>query len=314
MKKLNLILILFLNLLFMACESDILVDEIAETVKIEQETTPKTWQEQLDFAKKHSNTTTKSQINQISFVEYTNIYKIESKEQIETFWNNLFDDKSEIVIYPNQNTNYFEIISLGLAREKYQNLKIDQAIEFIKNQLDSIVDIGTELIDLEWKYNGRIIHSTAIIHRNKIVYDHIGSMIAIQETPQQKKPAVQTIKTRTEGSTGGAYTRSWKISDGKKNFVGEPLWEYDIQCYAFFGEDGKLTDFSAFANYKSGAGWSCDAKAQKSGGEIGKTDYCQFTWGYAYKFAFSASVSINGTSVTITPGATGASGTFALRK
>lgn len=316
MKNIYYFFVLVFSLLFVACDSDILVNEVAPPVKVEKEAVSRTWQEQVDFAENHANVMTRSNFDQVKLVGYTYLGKISSEEQMVKLWADLFADEVEIVVYPNGNITDYEIVSLKEAREKYQALEMDKSTELLKEQLDSVVHIGTELIEMEWEYRGRIIHSTAIVHKGKIVYDHIGSMIVIPKNMSQNskvKPSVKSIKTRTEGT--GTYERSWSVSNnGGINIWGEYVWQYVIQCYAFFRSDGILANFTTYAKGDPGFGWYCEANAKQTGGQIGVSDYCQFTWGYAYRYGLSVSVTIQGTNVSISSGATGASGTFQFRK
>lgn len=314
MKTIYYFFVFVLSLFFVACESDILVNEVAPPVKVEKEEFPKNWQEQVEFAKKQANTMTRTNIDQVKFVGYTYLGKISTEEQIAKLWADLFADKVEMVVYPNGNLIDYEILPLKLAREKYPALEMDKSIGLLKEQLDSVVNIGTELIEMEWEYKERIIHSTAIIYKDKIVYDHIGCMIVISETSSSKPQLVSKkyVKTRTEGT--GLYERFWEYSNYGTSYAGTKTWEFTINCTAFFRADGILHKFSTYAKGEPGGGYACEAVAQHTGGQIGVSNYCQFTWGYAYKSGFSVGLNIRGMEVSWSPGAIGASGTFQLSK
>lgn len=249
MKDIYYFFVFVLSLFFAACDSSILENEVASPIKVEKEITPKTWQEQVDFAKNHANVMTKLNINQVKFVRHTYLGKINTEKQIANLWLDLFADEVEMVVYPHGNITDYEIVPLKEVREKYQTLEMDKYIEFLKGQLDPVVKIGTELIELEWEYKGKAVHSLGIISNGKIVYDHIGSMIVIQGDMSQDfdvYSSIKPIKTRTEEV--GMYERSWEISNkGGSSYLGEYSWKYDIRCHAFFNSNGILVNFTTYA-------------------------------------------------------------------
>lgn len=159
-----------------------------------------TWQEQVEHAM--NNVSTRSTQNDISLIDYTYKGKIDSQKQISDLLAQLFSDDTYVVTYLD-NINY-DIVPLRTIKQQAQAKGINAPNEFLKNQLDSIIKIGMEIIDLEWSYKGKTIHSTAIASNEQggILYDHIGNMITIPNTKSSNNDELmlhaKLTKTRSE--------------------------------------------------------------------------------------------------------------------
>ncbi|WP_307758737.1 hypothetical protein [uncultured Mediterranea sp.] len=307
----TLVIVFFLT----ACQSSIIEPEEVLPVKKEILTSPTTWQEQIEFAQQYK-TKTKSNMNDLSFIGYRSLGEIKTEEQISAFWNKLFADDTNVVTYVDEYMNKFEILPISRLKLNKSESYIQNIKKHLKSQLDTIVKVGTKLIEFEWNYKGKQIFSIGIIHNDKIIYDHIGSMIIIPETRPQAPQIISIppkIKTRSEEAA--LTERYFSISnDGGTNIFGGEVWSYNIYCSSIFDWNGVFHDCAMYAKHYANFGWSCDAKIQTVDGKIGETKFHQFAWGHAHAYLFSASVSIAGVDVHYSPSENGGSGVLTHRK
>lgn len=138
-----------------------------------QEVDSVTWLKQLDFAKKATFKT-----DEIKLIGYNYLGKITSQEQIDGCWKRLLADETQVVMFPNKDDyDAFDIVPLKQERERIWNLYKQDLAEGYRQSLDTVVAFGTELVELEWEYKGKPIHSLGIIFQGKLVFDHIGSAL-----------------------------------------------------------------------------------------------------------------------------------------
>lgn len=311
-----------MGVLLTACDESLTITEtITERTSIGTKTFPKTWKEQIAFAQKHCDEISKSSINNISLEGYTHKGKIKTEKQKAEILKRLFNNETYVVKYPGE--PIFEIVTLGELRKEAQRAGKKEPKHSLMKQLEDTIQIGMDIIELQWKYNGKIINSTAIASNDKcegILYDHIGNMITIPNTSsgntiEEINNAIKNPKTRT--GEGGMTERYFEINPtGEFYTFGKYNWECYIRCSSFFDtNNGILIGRSTTAEHNSSMGWHCDADASPIGGEIDKDKYSEFTWGYAYSQDYEVSVTANGFGVTFFPSnAHGKSGSIVHRK
>lgn len=85
-------------------------------------------------------------------------------------------DDTKVVSYQNEDGSAYDIVSLQKARKQSKELYGKDFYEGLKQQLDTIAVIGKELIQLDWEYKGKPIHSLGLISQGKIVFDYIATL------------------------------------------------------------------------------------------------------------------------------------------
>lgn len=145
----------------------------AQNIMLSQKNEPQTWQEQVDFAKKQ---TDKPEKGGLKLIGYKYLGKIESQKQLDEYWKYMSADDTKVVSYQNGDGSAYDIVSLQQARKQSKELYGKDFYEGLKQQLDTIVGIGKELIRLDWEYKGEPIHSLGLISQRKIVFDYIATL------------------------------------------------------------------------------------------------------------------------------------------
>lgn len=299
-----------------SCNADTFLDQ--ESINSEERVSfQTTWQNQLEYAKNNNNVTTRSGSNGIYFVGHTYNGKITTENQKSELLEQLFADDTDIVMY--LDTLNFEIVPMKMVRQKAKSMGVDDPNETLKFQLNSVIKVGMDIIELEWRYQGKTYYSTAIASNEQggILYDHIGHMIIVSDShkPQAKaiESGVKALKTRSEG--GGIAERSFVLQDdGGYNVFGQLVWEYTISCSSFFDDNGILYNRSMAAPYHSVVGWSCVAKVQTVSGDIGKSNFHEFAWGHVHGSLVSVSLDWNGVGFKISGGGSGSTGSVVHRR
>lgn len=276
------------------------------------------WKEHIEYAQRNKNTKLETESNGVSLIGYTYKGKIHTKEQISDLLEQLFSDDTNVVTYIDS-VNY-EIVPLKRLRLKAKKMNLDNPEKNLRNQLDTVIKIGMNVIELEWSYKEHIVYSTAIATDEKgILYDHIGHMITTAHNDSPNKEIsveYQRMKTRCEGS-GESSTREvfFELADdGGQNIFGNYVWIYHIRRSSFFNGKGVLVSRSNIATHDDAIGWSCDASVETIGGTIDESKYDEFAWGYSYGHNIDATLSWNGTGFTIPSGSTGSSGSLTHRR
>lgn len=314
MRKISLFLLSIVVLFFVSCNADILQD--LESSYVEENriaSLQSTWQEQVEYAKSQ-NVATRSAFDEVTLIKYTYKGKINTQKQISELLNCLFSDDADVVTYLDS-VNY-DIVPLKTIREKAKQMNIDDPSESLRLQLDSVIELGMEVIDLEWSYKGRTVYSTAIAsnERGGIIYDHIGHMIA---TPSNQyveiEPNVELMKTRSEGTDGDREIIT-DLSNYGTNKYNKVVWEYRVYCSSTFDGNGILQNRNLFATSDAKEGWACNAQIRTVSGELGVSNYHEFAWAHAHGENITISIGWNGTGFTISSGATGASYTLIHRR
>lgn len=317
----NLIFFQFIASLLLSSCNDNIFDNLKTEIVNENIPTslcPK-WKEHIEYAQRNKDTKLEAGSNEVSLIGYTYKGKIHTKEQISDLLEQLFSDDTNVVTYIDS-VNY-EIVSLKRFRHKAKKMNLDDPEKKLRNQLDTVINIGMDVIELKWSYKGHIVYSTAIASDEKgILYDHIGHMIttACNDSPNEEiLVEYQRMKTRGEGSEDGGSTREVFFelaNNGGKNIYGGYVWIYHIHRSSFFNGKGILVSRSNIATHDSAIGWSCDARLETIGGTIDESKYDEFAWGYSYGRNMDVTLSWNGTGFTIPSGSTGTSGSLVHRR
>lgn len=320
MKKIFFCLLSIVALL-MSCEvDDYLEKEDAPLKKTSFQ--PKTWQEQLEYAKSKSSlkTSTRADFGGINFVNYEYRGKIENRAEIHKVIDGLFSDNSVTIQYIDE-SNY-ELISMKDIRQNARDLGGEDPFSKIKRSLEDIVSIGMELIEIEWLYKGKTFHSTAIASNDHggIIYDNIGHYLIERVETENKSAAIiaqskPLIKTISEPDPGDETMKEFFLHDTGYNFYGIMVWTYTIDCFSFFNKEGFLCDRSLRAFGDNAIGWDCNADLHTIGGELDSSKFHEFAWAYAYGPSFTVTITWSGTEFTVVEGGTSAGkGTNVHRK
>lgn len=148
---------------------------------------PTTWQEQIKYAQNKNSLSTKSNnSDQLYLQGYTYKGKIDSQAKIAEVIDELFSDEAVTVGYTDIST--FEIVTLKAIRQKAEALSIKDPLLPLRAQLDNLIQVGMELIEIEWLYKGSTFYSTAIVSNEHggFLYDHIG--FRVLDTSHDQKP------------------------------------------------------------------------------------------------------------------------------
>lgn len=156
----------------------------AQTVTLSQKNEPRTWQEQVDFAKKQTDNPEKGGLKLIG---YKYLGKIESQKQLDEYWKYMSADDTKVVSYQDRDGSAYDIIPLRQARKQSKELYGKDFYDGLKPQLDTVVGIGKELIRLDWEYKGEPIHSLGLISQGKIVFDYIATLAPSPDNGSHRK-------------------------------------------------------------------------------------------------------------------------------
>lgn len=194
MKKIYCVIVVCLS--FAACQLEAQKTTLPESM---QDRMPETWQEQVEYAKKTTAQLVAQGKGDLKFVDYNYLGKITSQEQLDDCWERLLGDDTQVVMFPNKDDyETFDIVPLKQERERIRNLEKRDYVKGFRELLDTVVTIGKEMMELEWEYKGKPVHSLAILSHGKIVFDHIGTAVSVPGSRTPKKPVVKTRVYKSE--------------------------------------------------------------------------------------------------------------------
>lgn len=151
-----------------------------------------TWQEQLDYMKNGADAA------DLCLINYTYKGVIKSELDKTKVIDSLFSDDSPIVLNSppvieidtitldsnsyeivEKKVPKFEIILISKVAEESRLKGEENPFIKIKQQFETVIKIGFEVVELEWSYNGKTYHSISIVSNENggVLYDHIGSNI-----------------------------------------------------------------------------------------------------------------------------------------
>lgn len=309
--KLKIFLLLSISMFFFSCNDEMFSKQ--EPDYLNSSLHPMTWQEQLNYAQNKNTINTKTlSEDRIYLRAYTYKGTIDTDKERSDIMEELFSDSSVTVKYTD-NSN-FEIVPLKTIRDNAKILGSKDPLLDLKAQLDTLIQIGMELIELEWNYKGNIFYSTAIASNDKggIIYDHIGYLILeTAETEHEiESLSLNTPLIKTGNESGGEsiilrFTKPRSIP----NSYGTIVISFNITCSSYFDSRGILYDRTLNATHSASTGFSCTADIRTVSGDIGSSRFHEFAWGYNYGSGITASLGWNGTGFTISGGGQGATGT-----
>lgn len=194
-----------------------------------------------------------------------------------------------------------------------------ERLEFFKQEATKALAEATDLVELEWRIDGKKEVTFAIVHDSKgILYDNICSFVA-DESKQcsemidgEEFLALNSLQTRAEQI---GNRKVFHITDSSTTLFGAiEYWRYDIYCESKFNSSGILVDRQTKAEATSNYGWSCQANIQILEGVLQQSTFNEFAWGYGYG---QGDVTITwtglGYSITIPGGGHQASGSMVHR-
>ena len=318
MKNVFYLLIVIGNLFFIACESENSVEGTFPPIKsgMENKEDCSTWQEQLEYARKQSllQPLTKSNIDKINCVDYRKVGIIDSESKKQEIIESLFDENA--VTVRNIGGFNYEIVSVKTILEDGRLLNDEDPFIDVKNDLDSLVDIGMELIEIEWSYKGGTYYSLAIAsnERGGIIYDNIGFLMLerIESISTPERMYGKKVVSKSVDIPGRRIYYDCRRSDIGYNNLNVRVWSYDIYCEVVGLETNEgsriMIDRSMSAEHSNAAGWSCDARIEEIEFITGEGGYLKYVWAYAYGAKISVSLVYNGLGFEFPLGSTGASG------
>lgn len=316
MKRFNLLLVIFVSTLLASCYQEDIVEQ-AVVPSMDLSVQPKTWQEQLEYAKSKSslNASTRTEKNGIRCINYTYKGRIETEAEKHKTIEQLFSDNAATVQYISA-LNY-EIVSVKTMIQESKALGITNDIfAKAKSLLEDSIQIGMELIEIEWLYKGEIFYSTAIAtnERGGILYDNIGYlMLEGIESEERTTDAVSInspmIKTRGEYDVDEEKKCQFYKSDNGYNYYHVKVWSYDLWCTSDFNKNGILCSRRMNSSSDSALLWDCQVGLRTVSGEIDVDKFHEFAWAYAYGPSLTVSVSWNGVQFSASGGGSAATGT-----
>ena len=272
---------------------------------------PTSWQEQIKYAQNKNSLSTKSNNSDQLYLQGYN-YKgtIDSQAKIAEVIDELFSDEAVTVEYTDIST--FEIVTLKAIRQKAKELSIEDPLLSLRAQLDTLIQVGMELIEIEWLYKGTTFYSTAIVSNEHggFLYDHIGFRVLGTEREEAKAKEIELNipSTKTSSEFEVATIRRFNKPGSIPNFYGMIVIRYHITCSSSFNAHGILCDRTLNATHYAAPGFSCAADIKTVSGEIGTSKFHEFAWGYAYGSGITVSLGWNGTGFSISPSAQGSTG------
>ena len=120
----------------------------------------KTWQESMAYAMKSSEKEMSEVLDTTDFIQCIGYrYKgiIQTEEEKQKIYKTMLSDSALTV---KEITPY-----------QYQLVKMKESVlnrELLDKQLSEILKVGSEWIEIDWKWQGKIYHSTAIIHDDSV--------------------------------------------------------------------------------------------------------------------------------------------------
>lgn len=312
MKKKLLLLLPIISVLS-SCSNNMFMNQEDETVNLN--TKPTTWQEQLEYAKNSLNT--RATTDRISLLSYTYVGKIDSESDIPLIMEQLFSDNFFTVLYTDDSN--FDIVPMRTIVQTAKEQGLDNPFDDLKSQLKVMIQVGMELIELEWNYKGETYYSTAIASNKKggIIYDHIGFMIKDKTESvsyeEEFDSNILVVKTRSETNSDD-ITKVFNENETCRNPYDVILYKYNITCTSVFNNSGTLIDRTLNKYTQAMFPWSCSADIRTISGELDESLFHEFAWGYAYGCMITVSLGWNGNGFSASGGGTSETGTEIHRK
>lgn len=245
----------------------------------------------------------------LSLEDYKYLGDVTTEEDKQTLLEEIFG-LDEYMVVANYEANIFDIITYGQSIEastKDKNLYAPR-----KNNVASAIEnrnIG--IVELSWDYLGEKFKSKAIVATDgdkEFIYDNILSYAPVDDQYKYDK-RVECCTTRSTGSD--SYMLEFNLSDhGPYTLSLEYAWWFVIYQWTYFNSNGILTSRPNECRCSAAPGWDCEAAIGFVSGEINRTTYSEFMWGYAYGENMDVSVTGGyGVRISAPSGATTASAT-----
>ncbi len=309
------ILLLIAGLLTFSCESDV-YSELEQEQEYEDlfidDVTPelKTWKDHVEYAIKNSEQRTQTRsidgTDDIRCVGYEYKGKIGSSVEKQQLADEIFDDNAATV--EEIGKFKYKIIPMSLFKQKLNLSGMDNPDETLKGEFIEAIEIGMDLVSIDWKYGDKMYNSIAVFDDNgEVVYDNIGHLML--DRVDTEFSYVPLKKSRGE-SVGSSIGYEFRKADHGTDYLGCETWSYEIECYVTGSETAKgksIDDVSMHATHGSSFFWSCDAQIEEISSENGTNGKVIFAWGYCYGLG-SVSLQKAGTGFTISGGSDGETG------
>lgn len=247
---------------------------------------PRTWQEQIEYGKNKTAATRSINSSEMPILmQETYLGKIQSQADIDNVLKEIFADDAVTVLY-NEDYSEFNLFSVGEIKQAIKELGVNDYFEEIRSRLIARIELGMELIKLEWLYKDEVYQTIAIASNDQggIIFDAIGSAIVeITPNPKTKQMMSNTIPVlRSEDESGSTSSQNFRKSEsGHSGIWGTLLWQFYINVTSEFNSSNKLHSKTMSAEGNSfDSLWSCKAEVSTITGNIDISTYHEFAWGY----------------------------------
>jgi len=173
--------------------------------------------------------------------------------------------------------------------------------EFKARIYNIIKNRDIEIVELSWFYRKQNYKSKALVNGNGIIYDNIASFAldhdaveSVEATTVKAKRSssdaiIDTLPENIRETRDGETFEVSDYSDGRMLITGKSAWKYRIRLISVFDKNDVLCNASCNSYIESSTGWSCNAHAWRISGEINKSGFNEFSWGWEYGDARGAS-------------------------
>lgn len=248
----------------------------------------------------------------LSLEGYKYLGDVTTEEGKQALLDEIFSDK-EYMVAANYEANTFDIMTYGerinLTPLKNKNLYAPRK----SNVTKGIENRSIGVVELKWNYLGENkFTSKAIVATDgeqEFLYDNILSYAPVDNQPKETR-TVKDLTTRSS-STKAFDLESIRGDHGPMTLCLEYAWEYEIYVRTDFNSEGTFINKLMTHDEYSYCGWDCASGVMTVSGEVNKSKYHEFMWGYVYGENMDVSISNGGLGLIISapPGATSGSAT-----
>lgn len=250
----------------------------------------------------------------LSIESYRYLGDITNDSERESLLDDIFDNNEYMLVYIGEDCVDYEIMTYGESIKKLNTKNKDLYLPRRNLVTSQIANHNIGVVELNWDYKGNKFKTKMIVSTDGekgFLYDNILSYLPAENQPEKDPNAGVPTPTRSNWSNN---PMGFQIADHGPLLVATDAfaWEYDIFVETEFNDNKILKNKVLLATYDSSGGWDCEARVVTVYGEIGKSSYHEFMWGYAYGKDMNVSITASGFGLNIStpPGATSASATM----
>lgn len=261
-------------LMLVSCsEADIYIDNLH----------PALWQTNIEASIGRSLNPTKSAGSaDIELVGYEYYGEVPQTSDYSRIINRMFSSDTYVVLQSNAGGNKL-IYDKVRNCDNYGDWAVER-LDFFRQEATKALAEGTDLVELEWRIDGKKEVTLAIVHDSKgVLYDNICSFVADESVDASKNNdeidqivALNSLQMRSEASD--KVRRFIKSQSSTSLWGGMEYWYYYIICETRFNVDGSIRDTYLDTDVNYNYGWDCDAAIQTTEKGVQHT----FSWAYGY--------------------------------